>query len=97
LKLLLFLALQLPDDFQRRQEALLKAGDRPLIEAYDLAKKRDLEYRNRLLAEAHREFIVKFNLYLEKLRQGANPVKERREAIKAWHRLESNEDFDAKR
>lgn len=67
------------------------------MESYDLAKKRDIEYRKRLLAEAHQEFIVKFNLYLEKLRQGLNPAKERREAIKAWRRLESNEDFDAKR
>lgn len=63
------------------------------LDDYQKSKEKDKQYRIQILQTAHREFILKFNLYLEKYNRGELAIKELKEATEAWKRLEKTEGF----
>lgn len=62
-------------------------------EDYDKNKQREQQYLSDILKNAHTEFILKFNRYLEKYGRGELAIKELREAIKSWEKLKNTEGF----
>jgi hypothetical protein len=74
---------------QSRVEALRRLEELSDLKGYELAKAREREYRRKLLEQVHLEFVEKFNAYADKFISGALPVKEQKEMIKAWKKLEA--------
>lgn len=98
-RLALLLALQIqgqtPAEIERQRIRELAHLEEALDQSkFRMAQERDRKYRKYLTDLAHKEFIEKFNRYLQKYTQGINPVKERKEVIKAWRKLERTEGFE---
>lgn len=60
---------------------------------FRLAQKREADYKSKVLYNAHYNFVVKFNAYLEKYLKGLNPTKEQKAAVKAFEELKKTEGF----
>ena len=60
---------------------------------FQIAAKRNAEYKSKALYNAHYEFVQRFNQYLAKYLIGANPLKEKKAAIKAFEELKKADGF----
>ena len=97
--LALLLALQIqaqsPAEIERQRTRELSHLEELIDQSrFRAAQERDRRYRKYLIDLAHKDFIEKFNRYLDKYTKGLNPLKERKEVVKAWRKLEKAEGFE---
>jgi len=60
---------------------------------FRLSEQRAAEYKSKVLYNAHYDFVQKFNKYLAKYLQGANPIREKKEALEALEKLKKTDGF----